>query len=838
MITTYSEPRSLRTIFEKRPEPEPTFADAQRWWKPMRQAVTFPGVPGYPWQPSVLWNTALQFWPVPGAFSPDAIKHSMNIGMAQELAGHEADALQIDFSFGPYFEMPDRWNSDARKITQWLEEGRMPIIGSRLRQGGLEWTCRVFCRLAHGGLEARHGNEVLLTEVHWIVRNPSGRTRAATLHAHLASPHTRLGYKVAMQKAMPYQRGLRFADSLVVDDCGRARLGAVTGEEGTLAWQGALTADVLEKSRTDLAAAGLTRDVMTFTANVPAGKTVAARWLVPYFPSAPELLKAALRVSSGAALRTARGYWRRKFSESGRIHTPEPILNDCFDAYLYQAMLATGYKPRSGHWILKTSPNNYEGLWGAHASIGAFSMDLRGQHRWARKVYDTFLANQGPVPISMVKTFPGRTSEGYSAHPGFIGNIEGHMAILWAFYHGWTLWAIGRHVRLCEDWQWFRKQASRLDLACEWITEQRRRTMKKDGRGRKALGWGLLPAGNAFDWGFGHMFWSDAHTYRGFKEIADLLREIRHPHAGKWLAEAEDYRQDIIVAVTRCRDRAEPVPLADGTTIPYVPMAPEMLDFYSTDWTYVSCGPLNLAWAGVVPPDHELVEQVLAYLNAGRPRGKWMAQQKKYQGWDWGAMAKADEEFLECTRPRKGRAFLWRHKMCYEPGWIPQSFTFMYRDDLPDLLEHFYSLTSNGGQYVHLRGPVEQRDGVAWCQPGQASLLWLLRDMLVREEGEELWLCGSCPRRWMADGQSVAITDLPTHFGKASYRFVSRVKQGVIRGQIDLQLRRSPRRIRLRLRHPQGRIPVRVRVNGRPVCTEGDWIELPQASKMAVEAQY
>ena len=25
----------------------------------------------------------------------------------------------------------------------------------------------------------------------------------------------------------------------------------------------------------------------------------------------------------------------------------------------------------------------------------------------------------------------------------------------------------------------------------------------------------------------------------------------------------------------------------------------------------------------------------------------------------------ADEEYLECTRPPKGRAFLWRHKMCY-----------------------------------------------------------------------------------------------------------------------------------------------------------------------------
>lgn len=811
---------------------EPAFADAQKWWKPMRQSATFPGVPGHPWQPSVLWNAGLLFWPLPRDFNADGIRHGGTPGLAGELDGREADALHIDFSFGPRFEIPDRLNSEKGRISQSLEDGRMPIIHSRLTHGGINWSCAVFCRLPDG-MEAARGDEVLLTEVHWTARNPGRTAVAAELNAHLACPHVHLGYKVRITKALPYQRVLRLENALILDNRGKARLATVIGATGRLEFIRDLPRDLVKGARTDLAGAGLTSDVLRVTARIPARGVLRVRLLVPFFPTEPGVLQDALRIGAGRAFSAVRAYWRRQLTASGSICTPEPILNDSCDAYLYQAMLATGRKPRSGHWILKTSPNNYEGLWGAHASIGAFSMDLRGQHRWARKVFDTFLANQGPVPTSLARELAcgSKSGEGYSKHPGFLGNIEGHMAILWAFYHGWTMWAIGRHARLSGDWRWFRKQIPRLVLACEWTAEQRRRTMRTDTKGRRVVSWGLLPAGNAFDWGYGHMFWSDAHTYRGLREIADCLAMLRRPQARRWRAEAEAYRRDIVASVTRCRDTAPRVPVSPGRSIPYVPMAPEMPDFFGTDWTYVSCGPLNLCWAGVVPPDHELVDQTLAYLEAGRPLGKWDPAKKKRQGWDWGVRAKADEEFLPCTRPRSGRAFLWRHKMCYEPGWIPQTFTWMYRDDIPSMLEHLYSLTSNGGQYVNLRGPVEQRDGVPWCQPGQASLLWVIRDMLLREDGNSLVLCGSCPRRWLRDGEQIGVSGLPTHFGRVGFRLTSAVGRGRVHGTFDFRWRSRPESIRLRLRHPRGIEPVLALADGAPVTLRGEWVTMPPDTK-------
>jgi len=129
----------------------------------------------------------------------------------------------------------------------------------------------------------------------------------------------------------------------------------------------------------------------------------------------------------------------------------------------------------------------------------------------------------------------------------------------------------------------------------------------------------------------------------------------------------------------------------------------------------------------------------------------------------------------------------------------------MALDDLPAMMEHVYSLISNGGQHVDLRTPIEQRDGVAWTQPGYANLLWLMRDMLVREEGDSLVLAGSCPRAWLAEGKTVGVTDLPTHFGPVSYRL--RAGETKITGSFGFRFHTVPKSVRLQLRRPKERVP-------------------------------
>jgi len=823
---------------------EPSFDEAQAWWSKMRRPVTFTGVPGHPCQATVLWNTGLLFSPLLYARPLDslALRFSGPPGLMRELEGHELDALQIEFSFGQAFHFPDRMDGTTAEVRQELHDGRMPVVLSHLQHDRVQWTCSAFCRLARGH-QAKSGNEDLLTEVRWSAHNPTSAPLPAQLACHLAAPHVTLGYKVALnEQALPYQRVLHWEAPVLLDDRGKARLAAAAEGLAEVAFHRSLPEETLRQSECPLAEWRLAQDVLVFRGEVPPGEHVSMRLIIPFFAVEPRALERAAAITFDQALRRVQGYWRREFARGGSIHTPEEVVNDCFDAYLSQAMLAAGRKPRSGHWILKTSPNNYEGLWGAHASIAAFSLDLRGKHSLSRGVYETFLASQGPVPDSILDLFGERSvgkSEGFSSHPGFLGNIEGFMAVLWAFYHGWTMWAIGEHARLSNDWSWFRQHVDKLVLACEWIAEQRKRTKLRDASGEKVLSYGLLPAANAFDWGFGHMFWSDAHTYRGLREIAQCLERTGHPRAPEFLSEAEQYRDDIIASVTRCREASPPVPLEDGSSIPFVPMSVEMRDYFAPDWTYVACGPLHLAWAGVVPCDHELIEQTLAFLEAGRPLGRWDGERQNYQGWDWAPRTPVDEDFSEATRPAQGRCFFWRHKMTYEPGWIPQAFVFMGRDDMPALLEHFYSLISNGGQHAHLRSPVEQRDGVAWTQPGQASLLWLMRDMLVREEGGRLLLAPSCPRAWLAPRKRIAARGLPTHFGPVTYHVEAHLNQPKVMGRVLLdELRQTPEAVLLRLRRPDGALPRVVTINGQLTGQrESEWVTLPVGESL-VEVQY
>ncbi|MFQ6047769.1 MAG: hypothetical protein ACE5K7_00210, partial [Phycisphaerae bacterium] len=761
-------------------------------------------------------------------------------GVWLELAEHFDEALQIEFGFGQQPTFPDRQRATG-KFEQHIEDGRLPIISTRYRHGPLVWNQTVFCRL----LEAEQvisGREVLLTEVCWSVRNDSDRPQQAKLWAQLGGPHCALGYKVRLaERSSRPLRPLRFEPPYVLDDRGLARLAAMVEDGGQVRLEAHLPGELCSR---ELSAAGLETDLLSFQIELPAGGSARCRLVIPFFAEYRPILAEALETDFDAAYGSVREYWGRQLAIAGRIRTPERLVDDVFDATLPQALIATGRRARHGHWILKTSPNNYEGLWSGHAAVAAWSLDARGHHQMARRVYETFLRNQGPAPAEMLAVGSHRAGgEGFSDHPGFLGNIEKFMAVLWMFYHGWVMWGIGQHYRFTGDEAWLRRHADRLVLACDWIIQQRQRTMRTDAAGRPVRHWGLLPAGNAFDWGSGNFFWSDAHNWRGFREICEVLAMIGDRRAEQLSAQCEQYRQDIIRAVMGCRDEARPVPLDDGRSIPFVPMDAQRLDYMQPDWTYVACGPLHLAWAGVIGADHELIEQTLAFLEAGRPVGRAEPSGKARAGWtisSHGLAAEADQDFRQAMCPESGRAYFWRHKMTYEPGWPVQSFIFQDRDQTSQFLEHLYSLIGEGGMHVPLRSPVESRDGAPWTQPGAALLMWLIRRMLVDEQGDQLLLGGYIPRAWLGDGQTVGFEDLPTHFGRMSLSIESRLSVGAIVATIWPPTRRPPELIRLRLRHPDGARPRQVLVNGqRHSRLEADQILIePTRRRIDVYAGY
>jgi hypothetical protein len=93
--------------------------------------------------------------------------------------------------------------------------------------------------------------------------------------------------------------------------------------------------------------------------------------------------------------------------------------------------------------------------------------------------------------------------------------------------------------------------------------------------------------------------------------------------------------------------------------------------------------------------------------------------------------------------------------------------------------------------------------------------LFLLRTMLVRDEGDTLILCSGVPRTWLADGQRIAVTGAETAFGTVSFEVRSRVSQGEVSVLLTPPTRKPPEAIVLHLRHPQAKRIAEVTVDRR-----------------------
>jgi hypothetical protein len=94
--------------------------------------------------------------------------------------------------------------------------------------------------------------------------------------------------------------------------------------------------------------------------------------------------------------------------------------------------------------------------------------------------------------------------------------------------------------------------------------------------------------------------------------------------------------------------------------------------------------------------------------------------------------------------------------------------------------------------------------------------LRLLRNMLVREDGDRLLLAQAAPQHWLADRKQLAVREAPTVFGKVSYTIDSHVAQGRITVKLDPPSRTPPQAIVLHLRHPEKANIRSVLVNGKP----------------------
>lgn len=804
-----------------------TFERARAEWTPMWRPVAHVGVPGYQFQAAMLWDGSIVFGPLGFEQHPR---------MQEELAPLGPHRLHLSVGYGSPLRFPDRAATRAPGLRRGLEGGRLPIPQLQVQDGDMTWDEELFAHLLNRPLEEGlqpRPNDTLVVHLRFRVRNRSAQPRKGHLWLHFGdTSQVQFGYKAGVNAR---QTGASLAHRFdapygLLDD--KVRYIVHRPTQGELVWHDDLAAPLGMST-------GL-ENVIEWRVSLPAGGDATLNLVLPFGLIDRGRAKALRSLDPVRERKTVRRYWQRMLDGPGTIVTPDPFINDYLAAVPAHMAQQVAYRHKTKIWMYKTSPNHYEHYWPCNAAKALPTLDLRGLTQVSRPVLRSFIDTQSADVGALNRKFESEEivpGEGWAKVPGFLGNFGAWTANTLLLSHGLEMWALASHYRITRDRTWLGEgEGSPLHAllqAFDWVTAQRQRT-KREENGRRVPHWGLLPAASAHDWLSGNTIFNDTFVIFGMIETVRLLREIGHPRTDELARELNDYRATLRARYVEARDRARPVPMPDGRLLPFVPRDVHELDWAKPDWTYTGYGPLRAGAWGAFDPHDELVDQALAFLEAGMPKGEGFylgIAQNRY------GQPTGDENFRDVADAAAPRHYLWKHYVEYETMWPIGMDLFLQRDDLPRFFEWYFN---NMAAVVHrdFRVGVESVDGVPSNAPGDGERWRAVRNMFVNEIGgydgsqQSLWLLQAIPRAWLTPGASLSAKEIGTHFGgRVSIDLTVAPDGESVRAAATIAIAAAPREVRIRLRSGDGRPLVSATVNGRRArVLKGDVVLLPAST--------
>ena len=515
-----------------------------------------------------------------------------------------------------------------------------------------------------------------------------------------------------------------------------------------------------------------------------------------------------------------------------KIRVPEEIVNNIYKAQiLYNQTQMVQAADRDYYVPVQSSM----GVWPWEQMKQLTGLDEFGYHSDVEKSLGYLLKLQGRrPPNAKVKSFAGVfPSSGTFEESGWEHDHESTIYGLiaqrkeskeatfpnWVCNTGSALRTFGEHYFYTRDRQWLQGVAPAMIKACDWIIASRQTTMQRDAQGEKVLQYGLMPAGQPYDTpltkGDKYFFcMTDGYTFLGFEHIAAALADAQHPEGPRLVREAENYRHDILEAMRRVRNND-----------PNLPPYPEEL-YGGEGWATFCSGALSLVDAGLLNPEDPAFVQMENYMKAHFNCGVLGLSGRCHQD---------DKQNL-------GSYYVTITEDVYHHAWV-------VRGEVEKALLSFYSNLAFGVDKDTL-GAIERfmlydrrYSPFYMDSSGGMRICKMIRRTLLLERESELQLLPAAPRRWLEQGKSIQIEDMPTYFGSLSLRVVSHVQQQRIVVDLDLNLT-SPshlKKVRLRLPHPSRQPMRQIFIDGRPwgnghTEAEAIWLDyLPRRQRIVVE---
>jgi len=316
-------------------------------------------------------------------------------------------------------------------------------------------------------------------------------------------------------------------------------------------------------------------------------------------------------------------------------------------------------------------------------------------------------------------------------------------------YDGWgqALWAIGQHFQMTRDLEFAKRFFPAVEKAIHWLSQARSgdplHIMPVTTPGDNELISGHIT---------GHNFWA----LGGLKSAIEMAEGLgKTEEARLFRQEYGDYFKHFSQALEMITKKT------DG----YIP--PGLDESGGQDWgNLMAVYPVQ-----ILEPMNPLVTKTLEVSRA------------KYKE---GIMTYGDGRWLHLYLTMKNTE------------------TLVIRGEQKKALEEFYSIllhtssTHAGFEYTIL--PWGDRDFQHNLSPHgwfAAKFRTLLRNMLVREEGETLHLCSVLSPSWLREGQRIDVSKAPTPFGSLDFSFAAGKEAG--RLTLKPEFRDKPKEIILHL---------------------------------------
>ena len=291
-----------------------------------------------------------------------------------------------------------------------------------------------------------------------------------------------------------------------------------------------------------------------------------------------------------------------------------------------------------------------------------------------------------------------------------------------------------------------------------------------------------------------YSYHTDTYLLLGLEETAAALRGIGvTADADRLAAEAAAYRKDLLASMDKAvieRDGMKMLPIFPETQALLKRVRYTGRDYYSLVASMV-------LETGSLP--------------ASDRRVRWITELLEQKG---GLILGA------CAFRWPGRAV----------GGIDHAYTYGYwmnclrRNDVERVILGFYTSLAYGmsrGTYAGVECTslsTGQNDATLPHLFSGTQQLLLLRNMLLREEGDTLMLGQAVPRAWLQNGKEIRVEDAPTFFGNIAYSIKSHDGARRMTVRVDPPKKKPPEAISIRLRHPAGKAIQGVTLNG--IATE------------------